>query len=71
MAHGASDTPTPAYVAARRGAALLDVSVAFFRQHIAPKVPAIDLAPAGSRKRLPRWSVDALIDWAATNDRAA
>lgn len=71
MAIGASDRPTPAYVAARQGAALLDVSVAFFRQNVAPRIPAVDLAPAGSRKRLPRWSVEALMRWAASQDRAA
>jgi len=71
MAEGASDRPTPAYVAARQGAALLDVSVAFFRQNVAPRIPAVDLAPEGARKRLPRWSVAELLSWAASRSRAA
>ena len=71
MHHGASESPLPAFVAARQGAALLGVSVTFFRQRVARSVPAIDLAPPGSRKRLPRWSVQGLLSWAESQGRAA
>lgn len=71
MNNSASNTALPAYVSARQGAALLDVSVAFFRQNVASRIPAVDLAPEGARKRLPRWSVDALLRWAASQNRAA
>jgi len=71
MTSSASKPAVPAYVSARQGAALLDVSVAFFRQNVAAQVSAIDLSPPGSRKRLPRWSVQSLLSWAASRDRAA
>ena len=71
MPRDASEKPRPAYVAARQAAAMLDVSTAFFRHRVAPQIPSVDLAPKGSRKRLPRWRVDALMDWAASQDRAA
>jgi hypothetical protein len=53
-----------AYLSASDGAAMLGVSVAFFRQNIAKSLPALDFANPGAKKRLPRWSVDSLRSWA-------
>ncbi len=67
--HQISTLP-PAYLSAKAAAAFLGMSTSHFRSQVAAKVPCVDLAPAGARKRMPRWSVVHLNQWAESR-RAA
>jgi hypothetical protein len=61
---------TPAYLSAKAAAAFLGMSASHFRSHVAPEVECLDLAPAGARKRMPRWSVADLNRWAKSRAAA-
>jgi hypothetical protein len=55
---------TSQFVNAREAARLLGVSLNHFRVSIAPEIPGSDFSRRGSRKKLLRWSVESLQDWA-------
>jgi len=52
------------YLSAKQAAQRMGVSLSFFRAKIAPSIQCVDLARMGARKRLPRWSVTDLDEWA-------
>lgn len=50
-------------ISQRQAARFMNVSLSHFRSHIAPSLPSFDLAPAGSKKRMPRYSIADLEGW--------
>jgi hypothetical protein len=68
MQNPETHSTTTQFLAARDAARFFGVSVNHFRVSIGPQIPSSDFARKGSRKRLPRWSVEALLDWAATQE---